>query len=235
VPLAEASDQLGRRERVLTDKGREFSKASKERALTSAVSKWRGTAAKAERAITECENITELKEFRDKLEIDLLSVSEICHQLTSLSTDDDSSALMKRLDSLEEKNLDLLRAITTRIQDVQYEARSRKSHHSSQSCSSRISGRSAGSRSSNHSTASSKRAEAAAEAAALRVKLKHLDAEAKQKAELERIQTTMQLDMANAKVEALQIIEDRSLNADAQEFVPQLAQANKPALVEEQA
>ena len=55
------------------------------------------------------------------------------------------------------------------------------------------------------SSNSTRRFEAAAEAAALRAKLKYIDLEAKTRAELEKLDTTRQIDLAEAKVGVLEV------------------------------
>ena len=58
-------------------------------------------------------------------------------------------------------------------------------------------------------SSSSRRSEAAAEAAALRAKLKFIDLEAKTKAELEKLQTLKQIDMAEAKFGAFEVFDEQ--------------------------
>ena len=60
-------------------------------------------------------------------------------------------------------------------------------------------------------SSSSRRSEAAAEAAALRAKLKYIDLEAKTKAELEKLQTMKQIDMAEAKIGAFEVYDEEKI------------------------
>ena len=50
------------------------------------------------------------------------------------------------------------------------------------------------------------------EAVALKAKLKYIDVEAKHKADLERIRTQRQIDVAQAKLDVLESTQDSNLN-----------------------
>ena len=102
----------------------------------------------------------------------------------------------------------VLRNITSCLQDLEFDSASRNSNKTSRSHSSRTF------RSSHLSRTSRKSTEAMVEAAALKAKLKYIDVKAKQKADLERIRTQRQIDVAQAKLDVLESTQDSNLNVE---------------------
>ena len=229
VAPAEQDEQgEAKQQRHLSEKGKAFDLTNKQRALNSAASKWRSTASMVERAITDSDSVAELREFRDRLEKDLCAILDCAPALMPLLDGDDENLTVGRVESIETNNLGLLSRTTERIHEIQHETGSSFSKTSCKSATSQKSRVSNVSRVSGASkvsqvsvTSSTRRSEAAAEAAALEAKLKFLDAEATQKKELEKIQTTMQLEMAKAKVKAYDSPDVHiSLNPNAEVFSP---------------
>ena len=193
--------------RGLSEKGFQFKKECLIRNVKSFMSKYRSVAAQAEGTIADSENLADLRLARSLLEDSINKVSDSFHALTPLLENDEYDNLNKAVDDIERKNLDLLKRLTERTREVQQECGSQRSIASRSSR--------ASSRSSQRSCSSAERkAEAAAEAAALQAKLHYIDVEAKQRAELEKIQTKIQLDMANAKMKAY----DEALSDDPGEY-----------------
>ena len=214
------------RVRSYSDKGLEYQIDLKQQNLRSKITAWRRRATRIERLLSESKDINALKGESGFLNREMNDVNEAYETLNELLTlGSRNGEESQRYESIEGQNYQLLRRITECINEMEgseirsrVSGRSNRSHHSSHR-----------SRSSQLSTAS-KRADAAAQAAALRAKLKYIDTEARQTAELEKLKTMKEIDMAQAKVDAiLKVeqdlntsfdIEDKSLLSDTkQKFV----------------
>lgn len=222
---ATGHDQRSKRYRKLTEKGRALQVESNIHLLKSRISKFKSAAIEADRLISDCENVVELRYGRDNIAASLGQVCEALNTLNSKLSPDEFGEYEQRVERLKNRNLDLMAGLSERITYIERErssqasdhpsvSRSHRSHHSSVSRTHRshhssvtMSRSSASSRrsskGSHHSSVSEIRAGLAAEAAALQTRMKYLEAEAEQAAYLDKLRTTMQLEETNARLLAL--------------------------------
>ena len=188
VPL-EPSARVSSRLRTQTEKGLSYEIDLFAQRFKSAVSLW----CKSVNESTIMSDATDaklLREVHDKTIDCITEVTDTFHHLCSLPVDEPQMTChYVQYEEFEAKHNEFLFQISQRIYDVKTENESRGSARSSRSRSQR-------SRVSN----TSKHSEAAAEVAALAAKMKYIDAEARLRAELEKIMTKRKLEMARAKL-----------------------------------
>lgn len=183
------------RERKLTERGLEYQISLQTSKFRSAVSAWKSVANKLQVLMSDNGNPLTIRQERDKLQENFQTLSNIDSNLKSLVSGEQTQT--NEYVNIETSNHKLMGDIGDYIRSVETE-RSVVNSQSSRSCRSQ----SRHSVRSRHSQCSN-RSEVAAHAAALKAKLKYIDIEAKTKAELERIQTQREIDIAEAKIEAL--------------------------------
>ena len=206
-----ARERSSSRSRSMTGKGAAYAREQRQRAFEAAVSKWQKAATQIEITIADSQDTSEIKSGRDKL-LEMLNVVEhTFFPLKELLNRDEHERLTAKVDYLRSENLAVIKRVTDCIRDLEFAIRSAQSRSSKRSTSTRS------------SSSSWRRAAAAAEAAALQTKLKYIGTESRKKAELEELQTKIQLEIANAKVAAL----DNGSMADHSEEVQDLPCTSK--------
>lgn len=194
------------RKRKLTEKGMSYEIQKRQHNLRNKVSAWRRHAQQIDlRLLSESNDISALTKEQELLLKLMNEVTVANEEHNEILSSANMAYDCSQFEEIEKENHKILKLISQFIREMnegsEISVKSKKSHNSSRS--------SRSSRSSQRSNAS-KRANAAAEAAALKAKLKYIDQEAKQKAELERLQTMKQIDMAEAKVDAITKIEQET-------------------------
>ena len=196
--LEGTTENLPERKRIPTEKGLEYFLNTKVSAFRNAKSTWCKTAKAANDLMIENPTIDQLKSMRADLVRDFLLASQIYHDIKDHLNEHDKSEMHTKLDELESSNLALISKLTDVIRDIQNEIGS--GSHKSFSGSHK-------SNSSKSSESSQARAIAAGKVAALKAKMKYLEREAEMTKALKRMQTEAQLEMAEAKYEALTNVE----------------------------
>ena len=203
---AESRVLRGDSQRKLTEKGAAYRADVCLKRYQRAVYTWRSVFNKAEMAKTICKS-RQLKEIRVELDSKMQAVAEAYENYSEiLSLIGRESDVSKQFEVITERHEKMIAEIGAQIEAVQNEQDrySEFSLRSKHSRGSRISGKSTGS-------------EAATKAARLRAKLRHIDLEAEQKLELEKvklklhkIRTVKELDMAEAAAEECQQDDEES-------------------------
>ncbi|KAJ8022439.1 hypothetical protein HOLleu_37336 [Holothuria leucospilota] len=186
------------RTKTLTENGLDYQVNEKRRKFKLGVNSWQRAARKLELILTDSKDISLIKAERDKLEIEMNSLESLFQSLNEL--------IEMEVDSPEETKLGTLQAdhysLVRKVGDVIREIKSEQSHVGSTGSIS-SSSKSGGKASSRASARSSKKLGYATKAAALRTKLKYVDIEEAKAAELKRIKTLKELDVAEAKFNAI--------------------------------
>ena len=182
------------RERVLTEKGHQYHIDQVQQQFRHSVSAWRRHTVELELLLCDTHDIRSLRFGRDCVNQSMGKVYESYTILNQLVGD---ASLHKRYDDIEAENLNLLKLVASYIRDLELECNTRHTTKSVRSCMSKRS----------ISSNASKRQEVVIEAAALKAKLKYLDQEARQKADLEKLQTLKDIDIAEAKLGAMAKVE----------------------------
>ena len=196
VPLEPLSEPIqgSSRMRKQTEKGLSYEIELYAKRFKSAISSWRKSFNESTILMSDTMDADLLREARDRVIGCVHEVNSIYGRLSSLPVDEpQSSRYSEQFEEFETKHNEFLCHISQRICDLKTEVESRGSVRSLRS------NRTGHSRTSNISRHSI----AAAEAAALTAKLKYIDAEAKSRAELEKIMTQRKLEMAQAKLSVL--------------------------------
>ena len=205
-----------KRQSKLNEKGMQLALETKTRLLKGAINKFKGAIAETETLLADCENTFELRQNRDKIAALFCSVMDLFNDVSSKIPEAEEIGFSKRVETLEDRKLDLFRRLTEKIQEIEREVKARSVTGSHRSSSSKSSRRSSTSRRSSQksgksnntmksgSSLSEMKAEAAAEAAALQAQSKFIEAEARHQVELQRIQHAKNLEAANARVKALE-------------------------------
>lgn len=189
------------------------------------VSRWRKCASSIEILISDSSDTKHIRRERDILMNIMTTLSEIYDRLKQTLTNEEDVKYRDLLDQYQGRleitsgdNHTLMRDISNCLRELECDSVSRASSRSHNSRTSRSS------RHSNTSRGSRESIDTVIEAAALKTKLKYIDTEAKHKADLERIRVQKELDIAQAKLEALETLEDTGpfLYSDFKHSVPEL-------------
>lgn len=186
------------RERKLTEKGLLFQKNVHEKKFKAAVSSWRCCVRSIFVLLSDETDVEVIRSGRNDLEKYVNDVKVAFEHLVELNESDKNEIdrISLVFDSLEIDHQNLMCEIATKIRDLQLDIRSHTSVRSSR-CGSILS------KGSKHSDVS-KRSNAMAEAAALKTKLRFIDAESKAKAELDKVITEKKLAMVEAKIDVFE-------------------------------
>ncbi|XP_062610192.1 uncharacterized protein LOC134271972 [Saccostrea cucullata] len=205
---ASQSNTLNMRERKMTMKGLEWQVDQICSNFKLKATKWRKCAASIEVLISDSKDTSTIRQERDVLISITTSLNEILERLKQMLTNEEDEKYRNLVDQYQGRieiilgdNHTLMRDITNCLREIEFDSVSRisgRSHSSRTSRSTRVSNTSRGSR---------KSVDTVMEAAALKTKLMYIDEEAKRKADLERIRTQKELDIAQAKLEALESLE----------------------------
>ena len=180
-----------------------------------AVSKYRREAARCEKMCSQSPTCKDIQKASNELQEEMTHVQTEYDILRSLLGDEDKAErrdIWERYDDIEHVHYDLKKTLSKMMNDLTTKdddaasvcsQRSRKSRRSSCSMMS----------------TSSLKAEAAAEAASLQAKLKYIDVERKKRAELEerkveleKIQTMKELEVAQARLNALSEVDEERMS-----------------------
>ena len=201
-------------ERALTFKGLQVQIDQKLCDFRSSISAWRRRSNRIEHLL-ESVNTDEVKQERVSLENAMLELQKVYDEVDELLFKDNRpGAEYDRFEKIESEHHDLLKKVSKFIIEL-------NSSRATSVASERKSGKS-GSKCSSKSLLSctSKRADSAAKAAALRIKLKYIDSEAKCKAELDKIQTQKELEKIESRSEAILKIEKEETYSDIDDKLP---------------
>ncbi|KAJ8044163.1 hypothetical protein HOLleu_11547 [Holothuria leucospilota] len=213
----EVGGRSSSRTRQYTEKGLGYEIEKRERNFRNKVSVWRRQAGRIEGMLSaESNDSSTLKQERELLEKDMNEVIVANEEFNEVVRQSDKPIAYSYFETIESDNYHLLKRISECIKEIEKRSEIVSGTHSKSRRSSRSSRSSKGSN-------ISKRAEAAAQAAALKVKLKYIDQEDEQKANLEKLQanldklqTMKEIDMAEAKVDAfVKVEQDASVIFDA--------------------
>ena len=186
----------------LTNKGLEWQIDINSKEFNSLVGVLRTLIQKTEPRLSSSKDIEALKAHINALEINLKALSETCDRLRGLlilaEQEDEVQQVNQTYESVAKETGNMLSKGDKRVREIDNEEFETATNYSEITRSSRRS----------KSLNSSRRSEAAAEAAALRAKLKYIDLEAKTRAELEKLETMRQIDMAEAKVGVLEVYDE---------------------------
>ena len=193
-------ENLGTRERTLSEKGLEWQIEDRSRRFRSAITAWRRQAGKIEEMLVESSKIFVIREESKLLKDRMLEVTATYEQVQKLAPCSGNQQDTSKYESVDEEYHQLIKKISSRIREIELDrteimsnaiACSFRSRHSSQ-----------GSQISNLSSAAMK-IEAASEVAALEIDLKYMGEEAKQRHKMERVQMAKKLDQAKAKLNVI--------------------------------
>ncbi|KAJ8048766.1 hypothetical protein HOLleu_01213 [Holothuria leucospilota] len=194
------------RTKQFTEKGLGYEIEKRERNFRTKVSAWRRRAGRIESMLSESTDSSTLKQERELLGKDMNEVIVANEENNEILVKAEKPIAYSHFEAIESDNYHLLKRISERIKEIEKQSeiasgtrsKSRRSSHSSHSSKGSI----------------SKRAEAAAQAAVLKAKLKYIDQEAEQKANLEKLRADLdklqimkEIDMAEAKVDAIVKVE----------------------------
>ena len=197
-----ADESTQSRVRKLTEKGLEWQIDIYLKKFKSSISVLHSCIGKTESVLPRSNDVEYIKFQKNAIQTSLRATSEICDRLRGLlvlaELEDQLQQVDNELQSVSRDAGITLRSVKRRVIEIENEEFETATSFSNTTRSSRRS----------KTSCSSKRSEAAAEAAALRAKLKYIDLEAKTKADLEKLQTMCQIDMAEAKVGALEASEE---------------------------
>ena len=212
------------RSRKLTEKGLQYQIELSVKRVRVALTSHAECCKRCELYLTESDiNLDCLYEYRDKLESDMLYVTEAYYGLGRLS-DDERKTFDSRFHDCSSANRQTLLKLTQAIRRAEY-PNSCASSHGSHSMHSKDTRRSHASRCSNsqcqshvsahskHSSVSSIKIAAAAKAAELRAKLKYLDEENEHKLKLERLSIMKDIEVQEAQIQVMKEIELESVRA----------------------
>ena len=192
------------REQKLNEKGLAYRISLLESNYKTALSSWRRRSNKLSVLMADCQDVTLLREHRDKVENALEELRIGVDQLQGLK--DNVIAETEKLEQVESDHQNLMRSICECIREIESQKYEIASNASSKSSCSKSSRSSRTSRISNMSRIS----DAAVRKAALQTKLKYIDIESKLKAEWQKIRTIKKLEMAGAEQAALEEVLDHS-------------------------
>ncbi|MCG7878635.1 MAG: DUF1759 domain-containing protein, partial [Candidatus Thiodiazotropha endolucinida] len=220
---SEQTEDLGARSRTRTERGAEYDVSLYEQKFKSAISTWRRQSNRTSTILSDSPDVDLIRAHRDSVQGAFDELTVVFQQLQALR--EDSFPEAAKFEDIELQHQDLMHRVSLRILELEnknYETASQSSHHSSSRSKSSVK-----SKQSNISKIS----DAAARQAALKTKLKYIDIESKFKAELEKIQTIKQMEIAGAEVEALrEVLSDDDL--DSKVHIP-LPKASKTDYVKE--
>ena len=191
--------RVSSRSRTITEKGLDYEISLWEGRFKASVSRWRNSVSKMSVCLSDENDTAIIRSSRKALEDSMKDVGSAFGRLADLRGLDspEIQSFITLFESLEEENQKFMCKVADRICEIQQEIAETASRSSRRSYQSSKSGESKASYRSRHS-------EAAAEAAALKVKLKYIDAEMRSKAEFEKIATQKKLEMARAKIGVLE-------------------------------
>lgn len=202
LPVSDGAEVLenprsSSRERQKTEKGRQYQIELYNKTFKQGVSNWRTCVGLVTKAMSDETDVNVIRESRSKLESAHNTVSVAFSKLVDVCDEDHQmvTCITATFENLEQDFQNLMCKIADRIVDLDDNNFDRRSHIS------RRSSRSGSSRTSK-SSAQSYQSKATVETAALKAKLKYMDAENKAKLELEKLVTLRKLEVAQAKVEA---------------------------------
>ena len=207
----------GSRTGKMTDKGFSWKLENLAKDFTATIAQWRKQANEIQVLLSDSKNTQEIRNGRNML-MDIMSRLEAtyntidAHFTDSNGKEADGTRTLEefqgKYDGIANDHHTLLRNVTSCLRDLEFDSASRNSSKTSRSHSSRTS------RSSHLSRTSRKPTEAMVEAAALKAKLRYIDVEAKHNADLERIRTQRQIDVAQIKLDILESTQDSNLNVE---------------------
>ena len=190
-------------QRKYTEKGFQWQLDQRTKAVRTLISRWNRSSETVSILLSDSKDISVIMEERDRLVSIMNEVRSEGERLRTLVESEESdNALLERLDAIETEHHALLISVGNTLCDLRedkVESASVASNSSRKSSKSHHSVFSKGSLKT-HTSASSDRSGLAAKAAALKVKLKYLDAEAKAKLEFERIKMQKGLDLVQVRV-----------------------------------
>ena len=192
------SRRVSSRSRTMTERGLEYEISLWEGRFKASVSRWRSNVSKMSVCLSDENDPVLIRSSRNALDASMEDVQSAFNHLIGLRGIDspEIQSFITLFEGLEEENQKFMCKIADRICEIQQEAAetaSRSSRRSYQSSKSRLS----------KASYRSRHSDAAAEAAALKAKLKYIDAEMRSKAEFEKITTQRKLEMAQAKIGVL--------------------------------
>ncbi len=200
------SGATGARARAHTEKGSGYRIERLQFHHRAAMSSWRKQAAKLEGLFTDCDNPKEFRVERDQLNT---AMKMIENTLAELQLEGAHEEWMQKMEDIEDKHLELMKQIGEHVRllsdgESVYSRRSQRSVRSTHLRSSSI---------------LEQKATLAAEAASLRVKLARETELSKIKANFDRLKLEEELEMAEARLQAVADIEtdvlDHNLKQDA--------------------
>ena len=202
------------RDRNFTERGLEYQKELRAEALRSGISRWRKQADDATIVLLH-QDTSAAAETISRLDTEFERVRAAYHSLISLLQPEEMRPVDQQFDPVQKKNHELYLDLTHLSRTGRLSSPDAGMDTRSIAGSNRtsVSGHS-------HQSTSSRRA-AAAEAAAAETRLKYMEAESKYKVELELLQAKKELEVANAKLQAIQRIdmEDQGIS-DQKPFLP---------------
>ena len=201
----------------MTDKGFYWKLENLAKDFTATIAQWRKQANEIRVFLSDSKNTQEIRNGRNML-MDIMSRLEATYSTIDAHFTDSNGKAADGMRTLEEfqgkyegranDHHTFLRNVTSCLRDLEFASASKNTCRTSRSHSSRTS------RSSHLSRTSRKSTEAMVEAATLKAKLKYIDVEAKHKADLERIRTQRQIDVAQTKLDVLESTQDSNLNME---------------------
>ena len=199
-----------------TDKKQQYDTEVKVKTLKTAISKWRGVAAKAEQNLAISDDLFTLKGSCKPLQFAAEQVRQCFVSVADTLSPQQEDNFFTVVENIEESTLDLIGKVSLKVRDFEFEIKSRPSRHSRSSKHSSHSSRrsTTSSQHSRRSDASDKRSVVAAQVAALEAELRFSDDEATQRAEFERqrallehTQLRKKYEIANARLKTLTELE----------------------------
>ena len=219
--------RAGSRVRVPTEKGLHYQISIVGKRLKDAISKWRKSVSNMTIVLSDTRDICKIRDNRDKSVEAMNFVQDTFEYLKDTEENSDvrnssCDEFASLLESVEVEHQNFMSKISERISDLEIdrsECKSTRSHKSSRY---------------ERSVAShcSSRSDAAVEAAALKIRLKYIDSELRSKAELERVKTKRDLEIAEAKLEKFKELGDDNsikpmhLKNEAEEYTREYVNAH---------
>ncbi|CAC5386011.1 unnamed protein product [Mytilus coruscus] len=213
----------------MTEKGLCWQLDTLQQNLKKAISAWHSRHNKLSILLSDSDDLEEIRVNRDSLVKSMTQVEDIYKHLTRLINEEGSSSersqlardigtdITQKFELCETDTEMILKEISKRIQVID-EGKSKRSFRRPSRSNRSVSERShVSSRLSN----ASKLSETVARAAELKTKLKYIEAEAKAKLELDKIQTIRELETAEVKLEILGVSQGGSVLDDAKKSLPQ--------------
>ena len=158
----------------------QYEASQQEKKLKSAVSKWRGQIVSLLVSISDENNLEQIRSRRNMLETCFTEIQDTFGRLQYLQSKgaeiSELENLSELIENIEQEHQHFMCKAADRITDLKFEIESKSRYTVAPSKVSRTSRRS-------HTSFVSKRSDAAAQAAALKIKLKYIDTEAKTKAD----------------------------------------------------